>query len=181
MSALRLSSAALTSSSSQRRTSVATWSLRERPVCSLPPSGPMSSLRRRSLAVWMSSSSSWGSNCGAGQGCWCAREGEGTHDAIGPLLAHGGEAGDHARLLGGGEDADEGEGLGVRDGAADVDGGHALVVLERLVEGVHAAGVSAAHKCTKRRAHRGSVFPVKRPPQSFCFVGASAMVSEWRR
>jgi hypothetical protein len=36
---------------SQRRMSVATWSLRERPVCSLPPSGPISSLSRRSFAV----------------------------------------------------------------------------------------------------------------------------------
>ena len=37
--------------------SVATWSLRERPVCSLPPSGPTSSVSRRSTAMWMSSSS----------------------------------------------------------------------------------------------------------------------------
>jgi hypothetical protein len=41
---------------SQRRVSVATWSLRERPVCSLPPTAPTSSVSRRSLAVWMSSS-----------------------------------------------------------------------------------------------------------------------------
>ena len=32
------------------------WSFRDRPVCSLPPTAPTSSLRRRSLAVWMSSS-----------------------------------------------------------------------------------------------------------------------------
>ena len=154
MSALRLFSTAVTSSRSQRRTSVATWSLRERPVCSLPPSGPMSSLRRRSFAVWMSSSSSCGANCGASQLVRRCEKGGGTHNAIGPLLAHGGEAGNHALLLGGGEDADTGEGLGVRDGAADVDGGHALVVLERLVECVHPAGVSAVHG----RAHdeRGS-------------------------
>ncbi len=48
----------------------------------------------------------------------------GTHYAIGPFLAHGDEACDHALLLGGCEDGDTGEGLGVRDGAADVDGGH---------------------------------------------------------
>src|SRR5262249_46667163 len=30
-------------------------------VCSLPPSGPISSVRRRSIAMWMSSSSSWNS------------------------------------------------------------------------------------------------------------------------
>ena len=39
-----------------RATSVATWSLRERAVCSLPPTGPTSSVRRRSTAMWMSSS-----------------------------------------------------------------------------------------------------------------------------
>ena len=33
-----------------------TWSLRERPVCSFPPTDPMCSVRRLSLAVWMSSS-----------------------------------------------------------------------------------------------------------------------------
>ena len=38
--------------------SVATWSLRERAVWSLPPGGPISSVRRRSIAMWMSSSSS---------------------------------------------------------------------------------------------------------------------------
>ena len=36
--------------------SVATWSLRERPVWSLPPSGPTISVSRRSIAMWMSSS-----------------------------------------------------------------------------------------------------------------------------
>ena len=38
--------------------SVTTWSLRERAVCSLPPTGPAISVRRRSIAMWMSSSSS---------------------------------------------------------------------------------------------------------------------------
>ena len=37
--------------------SVATWSLRERAVCSLPPTGPTISVSRRSIAMWMSSSS----------------------------------------------------------------------------------------------------------------------------
>ena len=36
-----------------------TWSFRLRPVCSLPAAAPMSSCRRRSLAVWMSSSDGW--------------------------------------------------------------------------------------------------------------------------
>jgi hypothetical protein len=39
-------------------TSVATWSLRERAVCSLPPTAPAISVTRRSIAMWMSSSSS---------------------------------------------------------------------------------------------------------------------------
>src|SRR5438105_121056 len=38
--------------------SVATWSLRERAVWSLPATGPASSVSRRSIAMWMSSSSS---------------------------------------------------------------------------------------------------------------------------
>ena len=44
------------SARSQRRRSSATWSLRLRPVWSLPPSGPISSVSRRSIAMWMSSS-----------------------------------------------------------------------------------------------------------------------------
>ena len=35
---------------------MATWSLRLRPVWSLAPAGPASSVTRRSIAVWMSSS-----------------------------------------------------------------------------------------------------------------------------
>ncbi len=42
--------------------SVATWSLRERAVWSLPPSGPRISVTRRSIAMWMSSSPSANSN-----------------------------------------------------------------------------------------------------------------------
>src|SRR6202165_1206151 len=38
------------------RRSAATWSLRLRPVCSIPATGPASSKSRRSTAVWMSSS-----------------------------------------------------------------------------------------------------------------------------
>lgn len=48
---LRPFSTAPTSPRSHRRISVATWSFRERPVWSLPPSGPMSSVNRRSFAV----------------------------------------------------------------------------------------------------------------------------------
>src|SRR5690606_18846019 len=39
-----------------RRRSVATWSLRLRPVWSLAPASPASAVTRRSIAVWMSSS-----------------------------------------------------------------------------------------------------------------------------
>jgi hypothetical protein len=38
--------------------SVATWSLRDRAVCSRPPTGPAISVSRRSTAMWMSSSDS---------------------------------------------------------------------------------------------------------------------------
>ena len=43
-------------------TSVATWSLRDRAVCSLPPTGPTISVSRRSIAMWMSSSPSANGN-----------------------------------------------------------------------------------------------------------------------
>src|ERR1700730_13836239 len=43
-------------------TSVATWSLRERAVWSLPPTSPTSSVSRRSIAMWMSSSPSANGN-----------------------------------------------------------------------------------------------------------------------
>ena len=44
------------SRSTKRRSAVATWSLRLRPVCSFAPASPASSVTRRSMAVWMSSS-----------------------------------------------------------------------------------------------------------------------------
>mmetsp|Transcript_3085 Transcript_3085/g.9212 ORF Transcript_3085/g.9212 Transcript_3085/m.9212 type:complete len:254 (-) Transcript_3085:1071-1832(-) len=52
-----------TSARSHSRKSVATWSLRDRPVCRRPATSvPTWSPRRRSLAVWMSSSPSTSSN-----------------------------------------------------------------------------------------------------------------------
>ena len=45
-----------------RRRSVTTWSFRLRPVCTLPPGAPISSVSRRSFAVWMSSSPSLTAN-----------------------------------------------------------------------------------------------------------------------
>ena len=50
------SATAGSSSLHQRRRSVATWSLRLRPVCSRAPAGPASSVTRRSIAVCTSSS-----------------------------------------------------------------------------------------------------------------------------
>ena len=67
-SSSRSISAAISSSARSARSrtnsarSVATWSLRERPVWSLPPTGPTISVSRRSTAMWMSSSSSRKSN-----------------------------------------------------------------------------------------------------------------------
>ena len=55
------SAAAIASRAASRvksATSVATWSLRDRAVWSLPPTGPATSVTRRSTAMWMSSSSS---------------------------------------------------------------------------------------------------------------------------
>ena len=49
------------------RRSVATWSLRLRPVWSLAPAGPASSVTRRSTAVWMSSSDGTNANVPVGQ------------------------------------------------------------------------------------------------------------------
>ena len=42
---------------SQSRMSSAIWSFRERPVWSFPPTAPTFSIRRRSMFMWMSSSS----------------------------------------------------------------------------------------------------------------------------
>src|SRR5260370_191059 len=57
-------------SRTQRRKSTATWSLRERPVCSRPAAGPTISARRPSTFIWMSSS---------------ARENENVPPSISPL------------------------------------------------------------------------------------------------
>ena len=53
----RARTASSAASRTNSATSVTTWSLRERAVCSLPPTGPAISVRRRSIAMWMSSSS----------------------------------------------------------------------------------------------------------------------------
>src|SRR5215217_4148865 len=62
ISPARASTASAQACLSHRCRSVATWSLRLRPVWSLPPAGPTSSVRRRSTALWTSSSPSVNSN-----------------------------------------------------------------------------------------------------------------------
>ena len=65
MSCLRYPRRSASWSRSHMRVSVATWSLRLRPVWSLPATGPMSSPSLRSFAVWMSSSPDFTSKASA--------------------------------------------------------------------------------------------------------------------
>ena len=80
-----------------RRSAVATWSLRLRPVCNLAPTSPISSVTRRSIAVWTSSSP--------------GREGE---HAVGELLLDHVQRVDQRCHLAVGEDAGLAEALHVR-------------------------------------------------------------------
>ena len=102
------------------RVSVATWSLRLRPVWSLPATEPMSSPSLRSFAVWMSSSPSFTSNASA------------AHSAA---TASG--AGDELVALRVGDDARLGERRGAALAAADVLLRHAPVEGQGLVELLH--------------------------------------------
>ena len=61
-SALICAESASISPRSHSRTSVATWSLRDRAVCSRLPASPTSSVRRFSMARWTSSSASFHAN-----------------------------------------------------------------------------------------------------------------------
>ena len=68
-----------------------------------------------------------------------------------------------------GEDADESKRLCVGDRTADVNGIHALIILKRLIERVHARiFLRNAVERLGDGTHRGSVFPVNLPPHSFC-------------
>ena len=98
-------------------TSVATWSLRERPVWSLPASGPISSPSRRSIAMWMSSSASSNS-----KPCSPMR------------VAHPLQAGVDLRQLLLVEDADLAQAAGVGLRLVDVVGRQPPVELDRAVE-----------------------------------------------
>mmetsp|Transcript_7467 Transcript_7467/g.14687 ORF Transcript_7467/g.14687 Transcript_7467/m.14687 type:complete len:218 (-) Transcript_7467:230-883(-) len=124
---------------SQRRVSVATWSLRERPVWSLPPTAPTNSVRRRSFAVWMSSSP-----------CLMTKE----------LLAHS-EATLSKPLM-----------------MASASAGVRMLALERALAYAWLPLMSSAHiRLSKGRdslnfSIKGSVLPVKRPPQSFFAEGS---------
>lgn len=82
---------------SHSRVSVATWSLRLRPVWSFPPAGPISSVSRRSLAVWMSSSPGLMTNVPPPHSLatWGARHG-------GEWRREGGGIGDRGPAAGGG-------------------------------------------------------------------------------
>ena len=77
-------------------TSVATWSLRERAVCSLPPTGPASSVSRRSIAMWTSSSSSLTTK----RSCSISSRtcGQPALDLLQVVLGDDAAAGEHARV-----------------------------------------------------------------------------------
>ena len=98
-------------------TSVATWSLRERAVCSFAPASPTSSVRRRSIAMWMSSSSSLN-----------------DEDAGVELLLDQRHAVLDLFEITGADDVLGGEHLGVGDRTLDVLRVEALVEIERRVD-----------------------------------------------
>ena len=87
---------------------MATWSLRLRPVCSLAPAGPASSVTRRSTAVWMSSSLGANSNA-----------------PVGHLRLDDVERAEHVVALGVVEQADAGQARDVGARAGDVVGARA--------------------------------------------------------
>ena len=97
--------------------SVATWSLRERAVWSLPPTGPAISVSRRSIAMWMSSSSA------------SEREGAGLE-----LLLHPLEAREQRVAVGVGDDPGGGEHRRVGARLLDVVGAEPPVEPDRGVE-----------------------------------------------
>jgi hypothetical protein len=89
--------------------SVATWSLRLRPVCRRLPASPTRAVRRFSMFRWTSSSSRFQLN---------------SPRSISPNLGHAAFDGGQ---VGGADDALAGQHGGMGQGAADVLGGHALV------------------------------------------------------
>ena len=106
--------------------SVATWSLRERAVCSLPPTGPTISVRRRSIAMWMSSSSSRNGN-----------------SAVVELLLDPLEAGEDLVAVALGDDPARREHARVRARLLDVVGRQAPVEADRGVQAPRRPGPAA--------------------------------------
>ena len=125
---------------------MATWSLRLRPVWSLAAAGA-SSVARRSTAVWMSSS-----------------DGRNANDALGQLLLHLVEGGQHLVALGVGEDADAGQPAHVGAGPGDVVGRQALVEGQAHGEGEQLLGRPALEATVPERgAGAGAVGPSRWP------------------
>ena len=132
------------------RSAVATWSLRLRPVCSLAPAAPASSVTRRSMAVWMSSS-----------------DGSEHERAVGELAFDAVERGEHLVALVVGEQADAGQHGDVRAGAREVVGREppverqALGEREQLVGGT--VGEAAVPEGHARRALSAGTALLARP------------------
>ena len=77
-----------------------------------------------------------------------------THLSALPFLLDRLETCDGLGLFLGGQDPHAGERLGVRDRPADISGVHALIVSQRLIEGVHAVErVSPVHDARERWGH----------------------------
>ena len=128
--------------------SVTTWSLRERAVCSLPPTGPATSVRRRSIAMWMSSSSV-----------------AGRRNVLGELALDGVEAGQQRVAVLGGDDRAVGKHPRVGARLRDVLGPQASVEADRGVQApeVGVLGlVEAGHGPVSLRRRAG---PSREPPR----------------
>ena len=110
-------------SRTQRRKSVATWSLRLRAVCRRRPASPMRSASRASMFMWMSSSASSNGKVPA---------------SISAAMAV--EAGVDGGRVGGGDDADMGQHGGVGTRAGDVLPPEALVEADGGVDAPHDVG-----------------------------------------
>ena len=124
-----------------RRRSVATWSLRLRPVCSLAPAGPAISVTRRSTAVWMSSSD--------GHERRRSPSASSTADLV--------EGGQHGVGLDQAEHAGPHQAPDVGPRAGEVVGGQRLVVGQAHGEGQQRVGRAALEATVPERAHAGGV------------------------
>jgi hypothetical protein len=73
------------------------------------------------------------------------------------------------------QDAGTREGLGVGDRSPHIGIIHAPVILEGLIELVHAGRLGEHGLAARGVTYRGSVLPVNRPPHSLALVGWSDM------